>query len=90
MFAALVIVAGLCAGCGKADKSEPEGHRAHDGHDHRGHDCGETHKSESAAAEQPKKDNATKWEPEIVPPPKANKADDGHDHSGHDHSGHDH
>ena len=43
MFAALVIIAGLCVGCGKADKSEPEAveqpkaHNADDGQDHSGH-----------------------------------------------------
>ena len=43
MFAALAIIAGLCVGCGKADKSEPEAakkpkaHSADDGQDHSGH-----------------------------------------------------
>lgn len=43
IFAILVMITGLCAGCGKADRSEPEAakqpkaHSADDGQDHSGH-----------------------------------------------------
>jgi len=76
-FAALVIISGLFAGCGKTEKSEPD---ADKGHEH-GANCDHG----QGAPQEPKASNAKKWEPETATQPKAHDVNDGQDHSGHNH-----
>ena len=77
VFAALVVIASLCVGCGKADKSESEAVEQPK--------ASNAKNWEPETAKQPKASNAKNGEPETAKQPKAHSSDDGQDHSGHNH-----